>query len=322
MSLSRDELLRIERLRELFLDEGRGEQRLPDYWRDERDLQAYDRVLAARIGWKWDAVLAECRDRGLPRADQRLVVDFGCGSGIAAARFTHWFGAGRVLLHDRSAAAMGFACTALRQQQPAIAAAVAPDLRDVHPDVLLMSHVLGELDPAGLTGLTDLLARSHTVVIVEPGTRTIARRLAALRDRLLDSWHVLAPCPHRQTCPTLADGTDWCHFFATPPAAVFTDGELVRSARAVGIDARSLPYSFLALTRTPPPTPPPSARGLGRADVTAHAAHVRLCTANGLQRVTIDKRSQSQPWRELKRHPEALRQWPIPGGPADGESQR
>ncbi|MBK8096163.1 MAG: hypothetical protein IPK26_03600 [Planctomycetes bacterium] len=310
MSLSRDELARIERLRELFLDEGRGERRLPDYWRDQIDLQAYDRVLAARIGWKWDAALAECQERGLPRADERLVVDFGCGSGIAATRFTHWCGAGQVLLHDRSPAAMAFSLAALRHRHPTVAAAIAPDLRDIRPDVLLVSHVLGELDPGGLTALTDLIARSDTVVIVEPGTRAIALRLAALRDRLLDSWHVLAPCPHRHTCPTLASGTDWCHFFATPPAAVFTDGELVRTARAIGIDARSLPYSFLALTRTPPSTPAPHARGLGRAAISAHAAHVQICTAAGLQRAEIDKRTQAQRWRELKRRPEALRPWP------------
>ena len=44
---------RIIRLRELFLDESRGPQPLGDYWRQVADLQAYDEVLGARIGWKW-----------------------------------------------------------------------------------------------------------------------------------------------------------------------------------------------------------------------------------------------------------------------------
>lgn len=315
MSLSRDELARIERLRALFLDGERGERRLPDYWRDADDLAAYDRMLAARIGWKWDAALAECRARGLPRADDRLVVDFGCGSGIAAARFAHWFGVGRLVLHDRSAAAMAFAAAAMRTRLPALAITTATALHAIRPDVLLVSHVLGELDAHGVAALAEVIARSEVVVIVEPGTRPVARRLAELRDRLLADWHVLAPCPHRQPCPTRTSADDWCHFFATPPPEVFTDGDLVRGARAVGIDARSLPYSFLALTRRAPGTPSPTARALGRANVTAHAARVQLCTAAGLQAVAIDKRTQAQRWRELKRHPEALRDWSVPPQP-------
>ena len=72
MTLSRDELERLTRLRALFLDDERGAEGLADYWRDDRDLSAYDTVLAERIGWKWDAVLDECASRGLPRRDDAL----------------------------------------------------------------------------------------------------------------------------------------------------------------------------------------------------------------------------------------------------------
>ena len=78
------DLARITRLRELFLDEPRDRRALGDYWRDRADVAAYDAVLGARIGWKWDAALAECRDRGFARADDDLVLDFGCGAGVAA----------------------------------------------------------------------------------------------------------------------------------------------------------------------------------------------------------------------------------------------
>ena len=48
------------------------EQRAPGeaataYWADRRTLELYDRVFAARIGWKWEAVLDEVEARaGLP----------------------------------------------------------------------------------------------------------------------------------------------------------------------------------------------------------------------------------------------------------------
>ncbi|MFO1053705.1 MAG: hypothetical protein U1F36_15935 [Planctomycetota bacterium] len=71
MTLSRDELHRLERLRALFLDDERGAMSLADYWRDDGDLAAYDSVLAERIGWKWDAVLDECAARGCRAATTR-----------------------------------------------------------------------------------------------------------------------------------------------------------------------------------------------------------------------------------------------------------
>ncbi len=307
MSVPREALDRLRRLRALFLDDARA-RALPDYWRGGADLDAYDAVLGARIGWKWDAVLAECRDRGFARADDATVLDFGCGTGIAARRFAAHFGAREVLCHDRSAAAMAFARRELAAQ--GFAARALPVVGDLRPDVLLVSHVLGELGDDGTAALRALAQRAGRVVWVEPGSRALSRRLSALRDALLATFRVVAPCPHQAACPALATEHDWCHFFATPPVEVFTAAHWAVAARELGIDLRALPYAFVALAREPVAVDAPPHRALGRADVGKHDARVLLCTEPGLVPAMVTKRERPELWRALKKRPEALRQLP------------
>ncbi|MCK5942777.1 MAG: hypothetical protein KAI24_12445, partial [Planctomycetes bacterium] len=165
------------------------------------------------------------------------------------------------------------------------------------------------LDDRGLTQLEQLIARSARVVIVESGNRPVARRLQQLRDRLRDGFGVVAPCPHAEACPALAADEDWCHFFATPPGEVFTDGDWVKAARSLGIDLRSLPYAFVALDRALTSTggeasaPAPARRVLGRASISPVAATAQACTAGGLQTVEVHKRADAKLWRALKKNP-------------------
>lgn len=310
MPPSRDHLDRLVRLRERFLAEPQPGRALPDYWRDARDLAAYDAVFGARIGWKWDAALAECRDRGLPYDGRGAVLDFGCGTGVAARAFVRHFGASEVACHDRSPAAMAFAVAALRREAPAVRARTLGDVGDARCDVLLVSHVLGELDANGEQRLRGLLARCRVVVLVEPGSRVVSRRLSALRDTLLGEFHPIAPCPHAAACPALARDDDWCHFFATPPPQVFTESDWVVTAKALGIDLRALPYSFVALARTPATAPPPPHRTLGRAELDKHSVRLQVCEPGALRRAVIEKRDDAATWRLLKKHPEALRTLP------------
>ena len=313
MTLSRAALDRITRLRELFLDDDRGAAPLADYWRSADDLQAYDEVLGARIGWKWDAALAEAKSRGFGRADGETVLDFGCGSGIASRRFLAHCGAGEVLYHDRSRAAMAFAAERLRAVAPSTKGRALRELAAVQPDVLLVSHVVGELDAQGLDELRGLIHRSRRVVIVEPGNRSASRRLSTLRDELLAQFTVLAPCTHALACPALPDPNEWCHFFAPPPPEVFTESHWVLTARALGIDLRALPYSFLALVREPAAQPSPRARVLGRPIMAPHHARVRVCDAAGLRFEQVEKRTAKATWKALKKAPETVRFLPHEG---------
>lgn len=317
MPPSRDDLDRIQRLRERFLDEERGGRALGDYWRDAADLRAYDAVLAQRIGWKWDAALAECRARGWPADPAAVVLDYGCGSGIAGRRYAASFGAGTVLCHDRSGTAMAHAVASLQAAGVNAAACRHPGAQPI--DVLLVSHVLGELDAAGEAALEALCRQVGRILLVEPGSKAVARRLQALRDRLRDTFTFVAPCPHAAACPALRSDDDWCHFFAPPPPAVFTDGDWVRTARELGIDLRSLPYAFLAAVRGGAGEAGPArpGRGLGRAEVSPHTARLTVCTEAGLQPVEVTKRATPALWKALKKRPESLGDWPPAACPGD-----
>jgi hypothetical protein len=311
---NRDDLQRIARLRDLFLDDARGPQALADYWRSDADLAAYDAVLAPRIGWKWDAALAECLRRGWPR-HHGSVLDYGCGSGIAARRYLAHCRADRVWLHDRSPRAMAFAARRLAEVAPGTAVHPAAAVADLQPDVLLVSHVLGELDARGEAELRVLLARCTAVLVVEPGSKQVARRLSALRDDLRAAFQIVAPCTHAAACPALQTADDWCHLFAAPPPEVFTDGEIVRTAKAVGIDLRALPYAFVAAVRQRTGLDPDAGclRQLGRPEVTPHAARVSVCGPDGRQDRVVHKRDEPALWRQLKKAPDTLPTLPAAG---------
>lgn len=298
------DLDRVQRLRDLFLAGRSGRRGIADYWRSREDLAAYDAILGARIGWKWDAALSECAARGWRPSGSERVLDFGCGGGVAARRYVAEFGAGEVWFHDRSPHAMSFASQAMSAEHPDVLVRELASVRDAEFDVVLVSHVISELDDRSLQQLEELLRRAPRVLLVESGNRPVARRLAALRDRLLDTFRAVAPCPHQGGCPTLLGEDHWCHFFASPPAEVFMDGDWVKAAKRLNIDLRSLPYAFVALDREGAAGAAPDQRALGRAAVTAVEATARICRAGEVGDVKVTKRRDPKLWRALKKRPE------------------
>jgi hypothetical protein len=228
-------------------------------WRDRTDLELYEQSFAQRIAWKWDAVLAELRRRGF-EPPPGAVLDYGCGTGIAARRFGAAFASTtasesprELVLYDRSALAADYARERCAAELPAWRARVstrAPEAEQA-PAVLLVSHVLGELPANARAELARLAARSSCVIWVEPGARAIARELSALRETLRAGHEFLAPCPHQEACGALAPGreADWCHHFARPPRAVFQTRAWTLFAQRLGIDLRSLPYAYFACVR-------------------------------------------------------------------------
>ncbi|MBK7876751.1 MAG: hypothetical protein IPJ77_13570 [Planctomycetes bacterium] len=246
LELDEQDHARLERLRAAFLA-SRG--RSP--WRDARDLEVYDATFARRIAWKWGAVIDELgrRDALVPSA---RVLDFGCGTGVAARS---WLAgpaggaAGEVWLHDAAPLAVEHAARAVTAQRPNLR--VHRGLPPAAPDLLLVSHVLGELASAELEQLVALARGAQAVVWVEPGARETSRALAGVRDELFDAFDVLAPCTHAARCPLLAPGAEaeWCHGFARPPREVFTSSWWVKLGQRLAIDLRSVPFSFLALRK-------------------------------------------------------------------------
>ncbi len=288
----------LARLRAVFL-EGRGADR--DYWETEADLAAYDATFAQRIGWKWDHVLGELEHRGW-RLPPGPVLDWGCGSGVAARAVLDWFGTGGVnglYYWDRSPLARRFAVARARHKYPGL---TVLEGWPPEPGLALVSHVLTELRPADLEALLAGLARAMAVIWVEPGTYEVSRALIRVREGLRGVFHLVAPCPHAEVCGLLAPGleTHWCHHFAAPPPGVFGDPFWGRFARDLGVDLRSLPVSYLVLDRRPPaPLPPGTVRVLGRPRVYKAHALALACSAAGVAEGELHRRE----------HPALFRRW-------------
>lgn len=314
----------LDRLRRGFLDGTAGAQ---DYWRQEEDLAQYDATFAQRIGWKWDHVLRELQQRGwrLPPGD---LVDWGCGSGIATRAVLDHLGRDGITgvrWVDRSPLATRFAAMRLAVRHPGVPS--GPGWVEA-PGTVLVSHVLTELQPDQTEQLVDQLRSATAVLWVEPGTYEASLALIAIRERLRETFGVVAPCPHRGRCGILAPGNErhWCHHFARPPANVFTDAFWGQFSHFLGIDLRSLPLSFLVLDRRwNPPVPEPAGptRILGRPEVLK--AHVRFmgCSAAGVSELDVPKRSHPRLWKAARkeRHPALLPDLTRDLPPADATTE-
>jgi hypothetical protein len=295
----------LERLRQGFLDGGVGLRK--DYWRGATELESYDLTFAQRIGWKWDAVLAETQARGLRTLPGRpALLDWGCGTGIASRRFLAAYGpdaVSGVFLHDRSAAAAAFAARRLREEFGA-ALPVTTGAIPGAPYVLLASHVLSELDTSVVEEtVVGFASRADATWLVEPGTPAQAAVLVDIRERLRGSLTVLAPCSHSARCGMLAPDrtSDWCHNFARPPSEVFRDPNWVAFGKRMSIDLRSLPVSFLVLARQGLAQPPYTGqvRMLGRARVNKVGASFLGCSEPGVAPCQVYKRTAPRRVKEL-----------------------
>ncbi|MEO6875365.1 MAG: small ribosomal subunit Rsm22 family protein [Opitutaceae bacterium] len=300
----------LDRLRAGFLE---GAATTGPYWKSASDLASYDFTYGERIGWKWDHVLRELKLRGWAPTS-RTVLDWGCGSGIAARRVVSFFGADRfdsLAVWDHSPVACDFAAEAATKAFPAlnVAQATAGLLASSEPiGLLLISHVLNELPAEALAALRDLIARAGAVLWVEPGTRTVSRSLSAWHDEFRATFRLVAPCTHQNACPILAPGNerDWCHHFAPAPSEIFANSEWVKFGQRAGIDLRGLPYCFLALDRAPVASTPGLARVIGRPEHFKPYVRLLNCDATGLAELTLLKRADPALYKQLDRTKEPL----------------
>ena len=204
----------LDRLRQGFLQ---GTSLSTPYWESETALASYDLTYGERIGWKWDHVLRELRLRSwAPKS--RVILDWGCGSGIAARRVISFFGPDQfdaLRVWDHSPLAADFAARAASEAFSTLAVSqVTPGFlqSDEPVGLLLISHVLNELPPEALAGLRHVIARAEAVLWVESGTHAVSRQLGGLRDAFTQPgssgasplFHVVAPCTHQRACPMFA----------------------------------------------------------------------------------------------------------------------
>lgn len=307
----------LERMRAAFLQNTAG---VADYWQSESDLASYDATFAQRIGWKWDYVLEELKRRGWSPPPCELL-DWGCGSGIAGRAFLHHFGVNAVSglrVWDRSTLAMSFATRRAQEKYPGLNVRAGSET-GVPPATLLVSHVLTELTQPQTESLVELAATAECILWVEPGTYEASLTLIAVRERLRGQFRVVAPCTHEGRCGILAPENErhWCHHFASPPPAVFTDRNWSQFANLTGIDLRDLPLSFLVLDKRPVPLLPPGAgRVIGHPRIYKGHALLLGCDGTGVSERKLTKRRFPEEFRMLRKGTaEVLREWRC----ADGE---
>ncbi len=235
------------------------------------------------------------------------------GSGVAGRRVLAAFGPdrfARLVVHDRSPLARRFAAERAASAFPGTAVEQAPDWGEVAPPqpfTLVISHVLNELPPAESAALLALVRRAAAVLWVEPGTGEVARALVALREELRAEFAVVAPCTHNHACGLLTPENQrhWCHHFAKPPVAAFTDAFWSEFSLRLGIDLRSLPYSFLVLDRpaagTAAPAPADWSRILGEPREYKGHFKVLSCEAAGVTERMLQKRDDKALFKAFRR---------------------
>jgi ribosomal protein RSM22 (predicted rRNA methylase) len=315
------DLKALRQLREGFLDRTAGQQ---DYWNTPERLALYDATFAARIGWKWDAVLRELTARDW-KPQSRFVVDWACGSGIAGRSvLEHWPHLEALAVHDRSPLAMRYAADKARATFPRVRIESLPS--PLPPNtLLLLSHVISELPDSALAPLLEVARQAHEIIWVEAGTHADSRRLIAVREALRGEFAAVAPCTHQATCGLLApqNTTHWCHHFAPVPPEIFQDARWMEFGRELGIDLRSLPYSFLVLEhpRTTPPTPEGLSRIIGEPREATGYLKVLSCQATGVADLMLQKRNAPALFKALRKGRAPLvQQWTMADGKITGSA--
>ncbi len=238
----------LQALRQAYLN---AQGFLPDYWKNEALLKAYELTLAQRIAWKWQAVLEVLRPLLGPGGLRTpCLVDWGAGTGIAARTVlsSGLVQADELRFYDRSARAMQYAAQKLGEVLPQQPIKLGlPALSAAQPFSLIISHVLSELPEAAQEELLLLCQKAEWVIWVEAGRSQESRLLSQHRNKLSSHKKILAPCPHQSGCGMLREGEEnnWCHFFAPVPDFVFHSAAWRSYSQQLGIDLRSLPVSFL-----------------------------------------------------------------------------
>jgi ribosomal protein RSM22 (predicted rRNA methylase) len=300
-TLRASDLAALARLRESFLT---GTNTGGGYWRDEQDLALYDATFAERIGWKWDAVIGDLTLRGW-RPQSRHVLDFGCGSGVAGRRvLSAWPDFESLALSDVSPAAVQYAEKRARDGFPrASIQALNRPPRTCEGALLLVSHVINELDVSARDQLLALARTAAEVIWVESGTHADSRALIAVRENLKNEFSVVAPCTHRAACGMLAaeNARHWCHHFARVPSEVSRDAGWSQFSRELGIDLTTLPYSYLALARNGPAGADAACRIIGTPREARGRMELLCCDATGVAEQTLQKRDEPALFKALQK---------------------
>lgn len=150
-------------------------------------------------------------------------------------------------------------------------------------EMIICSYSLGEMPVKAARAIVAkaFSAAEKILIVIEPGTMKGFNLIRELRDELIKSGgHVIAPCPHQLGCPMLPN--DWCHFGARVERSA-----LHRKLKSGELNYEDEKFSYLAIAKEPVKSA--SARILRRPQINPGMVELRLCTASGLQNISIGK---------------------------------
>lgn len=226
-----------------------------------------------------------------PEFSPRRMLDLGAGLGTASrAAREIWPRIEKITLLDRSAPFLALA-RRLAGEALSTAEIVAGDLAAPPAlggpfDLVVASYALTEIAEESLASALDAAWAncSGALVLVEPGTPRDHARLMRMRERLVAAGaRVSLPCPHSAPCPLAAP--DWCHFSVR--LARSRDHKLLKGADAPFEDEK---FAYLVATRAAAEIAPAPARLLARPQLLKHGLRIKLCSAAGIEEVTMAKR--------------------------------
>lgn len=245
--------------------------------------------IATRMPATYAAVHAVLREISMPVAS---VLDLGAGPGTAAwaaANVCTELQSSTLIERDQDLIQLGQSFAAHADTEALRTASwVAQDLAasTLFPphDLVLSSYALGELPIKTARAVVQAAwqATGQVLVLLEPGTVKGFELIKQLREDLLQAGgHLLAPCPHAQSCPLPAN--DWCHF-----AARVERSALHRKLKDGALGYEDEKFSYLVATKTPVQSA--SARILQRPAIQTGFVKLQLCTATGIQTLTVTRR--------------------------------
>lgn len=151
-------------------------------------------------------------------------------------------------------------------------------------DIVIMSYIVGELPQESfLEAIAQgWKATSQILVLIEPGTPHGFARIKEARHQLLSQGaSLIAPCPHKESCPMPKN--DWCHF-----AERLERSSTHKSIKEVALGYEDEKFSYLIASKYDMPLP--TARILRHPQ--HHSGHINfsLCTVKGLEELTLSRR--------------------------------
>ena len=227
-----------------------------------------------------EAVLSAIDER-VPDFAPRSILDIGAGPGTASLIAHEAWPDAALTLCDNHPLFLTLA-QRLLADVGAIARFVPADLQrgtgsEGAAELVIASYVLTEFADAGYRRVAEHLwsDTAGLLVVIEPGRPRDYRRLMELRDWAIGQGaHVVAPCPHQETCPL--GGEDWCHFSVRLPRS--REHRRLKSA-ALGYEDEK--FSYLVLARPGVALAPALPRVLAKPDEKKHETRLKLCAPDG-----------------------------------------